>query len=115
LAFLLASPPGCGKTLIAKLMAEEEKRALVRIASSDLGEHPCDVERSLGALLELALRASAVVLIDEADMILAKRAKGGSIGDYFHNCIVAIFLKHLEYFPDIIFLTTNLEEDIDPA
>ncbi|KAH7032677.1 P-loop containing nucleoside triphosphate hydrolase protein [Microdochium trichocladiopsis] len=115
LIFLLCGPPGCGKTLTAEMMAEQQKRALIRVTSGDLGDHPGEVDQRLTALLELALRASAVVLIDEADTFLAKRTRGGSIGDYFHNAIVAIFLKQLEYFPGIIFLTTNQDDDIDPA
>lgn len=96
-------------------MAEEDKRALVRISCGDLGQHPYEVERNLQALLKLALRGSAVVLIDEADTFLAKRAMGGGLRDYYHNALVSIFLKHLEYFPGVIFLTTNEETGIDEA
>jgi SpoVK/Ycf46/Vps4 family AAA+-type ATPase len=96
-------------------MAEEDKRALLRISCGDLGQHPYEVERKLQALLKLALRGSAIVLIDEADTFLAKRATGGGLRDYFHNAIVSIFLKHLEYFPGVIFLTTNQETEFDEA
>jgi SpoVK/Ycf46/Vps4 family AAA+-type ATPase len=97
-------------------MAEEDKRALVRISCGDLGQHPFEVEIKLQALLKLALRGSAIVLIDEADTFLARRASsGGGIRDYYHNAIVSIFLKHLEYFPGAIFLTTNQESEIDEA
>jgi SpoVK/Ycf46/Vps4 family AAA+-type ATPase len=87
----------------------------VRISCGDLGRHPYEVERNLQALLKLALRVSAIVLIDEADTFLAKRSAGGGVGDYYHNAIVSIFLKQLEYYPGVIFLTTNQETDIDEA
>lgn len=96
-------------------MAEEDKRPLVRISCGDLGQHPYEVERNLQALLKLALRGSAIVLIDEADTFLAKRAMGGGNRDYYHNTLVSIFLKHLEYFSGVIFLTTNEETGIDEA
>jgi SpoVK/Ycf46/Vps4 family AAA+-type ATPase len=96
-------------------MAEEDKRALLRISCGDLGQHPYDVETKLQALLKLALRGSAIVLIDEADTFLAKRGNGQGSSGYFHNTIVSIFLKHLEYFPGVIFLTTNREADFDDA
>ncbi len=115
LIFLLGGPPGCGKTLTAELMAEEDKRALLRISCGDLGQHPYEVERNLQALLKLALRSSAVVLIDEADTFLTERTAGGSTRNYFHSAIVSIFLRHLEYFPGVIFLTTNQESEIDNA
>lgn len=97
-------------------MAEEDKRALVRISCGDLGQFPYEVDQKLQALLKLALRGSAIVLIDEADTFLARRTSGtGGIRDYYQNAIVSIFLRHLEYFPGAIFLTTNQETEIDDA
>ncbi|KAH8681802.1 hypothetical protein BX600DRAFT_447332 [Xylariales sp. PMI_506] len=115
LIFLLYGPPGCGKTLTAELLAEQDKRALLRISSGDLGQHPYDVDRNLESLLKLAVRGSMIVLIDEADTFLAKRTTNNGISSYFHNATVAIFLKHLEYFPGVVFLTTNQGTDIDDA
>ena len=97
------------------MIAEQQKRALLRISCSDLGQYPDEVERNLEALLKLALRGSAIVLIDEADTFLSKRTSGGSVRDYFHSAIVSIFLKHLEYFKGVIFLTTNQETEFDDA
>ena len=96
-------------------MAEEDKRALLRISCGDLGQHPYDVEHKLQALLKLALRSSAIVLIDEADTFLAKRSTSQGVSGYFHSTIVSIFLKHLEYFPGVIFLTTNQKTEFDDA
>ncbi|KAH8886177.1 P-loop containing nucleoside triphosphate hydrolase protein [Thozetella sp. PMI_491] len=114
LIFLLYGPPGCGKTLTAELLAEEEKRPLLRISCGDLGHFPSDVDRSLQALLKLASHASAIVLLDEADAFLAKRVVGSN-RDYFQNAITSVFLKHLEYFPGVIFLTTNQKTEFDDA
>lgn len=98
-------------------MAEEVERALLRISCSDLGDNPYDVERKLDALLKLAIRCEAIVLVDEADTFLSRRSSGsgGSIADYFHNAIVSIFLQRLEYFSGVIFLTTNSVTAIDDA
>ncbi len=49
----------------------------------------------------------AVLLIDEAD--LSKRDNTGM------NAIVSIFLRQLEYYQGILFLTTNRKEHIDEA
>ena len=51
------------------------------------------------------------MLIDEADTFLAKRTTGSGL----HNAIVSIFLKQLEYFPGVVFLTTNQETEFDEA
>ena len=95
-------------------MAEEEKRSLLRISCGDLGQFPFEVDRNLQALLKLAVQGSAIVLIDEADAFLAKRVLGTN-RDYMHSAIVSIFLKHLEYFPGVIFLTTNQKTEFDEA
>jgi hypothetical protein len=54
------------------------------------------------------------VLIDEADTFLAKRG-GGERRDYYQVAITSVFLKHLEYFPGVIFLTTNQKTEFDEA
>jgi SpoVK/Ycf46/Vps4 family AAA+-type ATPase len=93
-------------------MAEENKRALLPISCGDLGQNSYDIERNLQPLLKLALQVSAIVLIDEADTFLADR---GAAKSYIHSAIVSIFLRYLEYFPGVIFLTTNQETEVDDA
>ena len=116
---LLVSTPFHAVDQIAKstveLVAEEQKRVLLRISCGDLGQHPYALDRDLQVLLKLALRGAAIVLLDEADNFLAKRAAISDGGDYLHNATVSIFLKYLEYFPGVIFLTNNLATGIDDA
>ena len=52
-----------------------------------------------------------MVLLDEADVFMAQRAPA----DVLRNELVSIFLRELEYFQGILFLTTNLLETIDRA
>ncbi|KAL9069018.1 MAG: hypothetical protein Q9157_006308 [Trypethelium eluteriae] len=115
LVFLLCGPPGCGKTLTAELMAEECKKPLMRISFGNLGHRPDEVDRNLQALLELSLKGSATVLIDEADAMLSKRSTGGVTVNSYHNIMVSIFLRHLEYFSGVLFLTTNHATEFDDA
>lgn len=112
LIFLLYGPPGCGKTLTAELIAEENQRALLPISCGDLGQYPYEIERNLQPLLKLALQVSAIVLIDEADTFLTDRRVAKN---YTHSAVVSVFLRYLEYFPGVIFLTTNQETEIDDA
>ncbi|KAK4183064.1 ATP-dependent zinc metalloprotease YME1L1 [Podospora australis] len=53
----------------------------------------------------------AVILLDEADVFMAERAPH----DIIRNELVSIFLRELEYFKGILFLTTNLYSTIDSA
>jgi SpoVK/Ycf46/Vps4 family AAA+-type ATPase len=96
------------------LIAEQEHRPLLRITSGDLGRYSWEAEEKLQSLLKLALKCSAIVLIDEADVFLAKRTTG-TADSYSRNGLVSVFLKHLEYFQGVMFLTTNRDDDIDDA
>jgi SpoVK/Ycf46/Vps4 family AAA+-type ATPase len=58
-----------------------------------------------------AARWDAVLLLDEADVILEKR----SLEDFKRNGIVSVFLRMLEYYEGILFLTTNRLGTMDPA
>jgi hypothetical protein len=51
------------------------------------------------------------VLIDEADVFLEER----SVHDIHRNALVAVFLRQLEYFAGILFLTTNRVSTFDDA
>jgi hypothetical protein len=52
-----------------------------------------------------------VLLLDEADVYL-QRQDGLQLE---HNRLVATFLRMLEYYPSIFFLTTNMLQDFDAA
>ena len=58
-----------------------------------------------------AARWDAVLLLDEADVILEKR----SFEDFKRNGIVSVFLRMLEYYEGILFLTTNRLSTMDTA
>ncbi|KIJ62330.1 hypothetical protein HYDPIDRAFT_114844 [Hydnomerulius pinastri MD-312] len=108
---LLAGLPGCGKTLTAEAVAEVAKRPLYTVTAGELGTKPSEVDKNLTWILELAQRWQAVVLLDEADVFLSRRAET----DIERNALVSIFLRQLEYFQGILFLTTNLMSQFDAA
>lgn len=108
---LLAGPPGCGKTLTAEAAAEVTKRPLYCISAGELGSSPEVVDKALTQILELAQRWKAVVLLDEADVFLSQRKEI----NVERNALVSIFLRQLEYYQGIMFLTTNLVSQCDAA
>jgi SpoVK/Ycf46/Vps4 family AAA+-type ATPase len=59
----------------------------------------------------MATEWDAVILLDEADVFMAER----NPNDIARNELVSIFLREIEYFRGIIFLTTNLYDTIDTA
>lgn len=107
---LCAGPPGVGKTLTAEVYAEIIERPLYRVHSGQLGLTVAALETALKAALMRAQRWGAVMLIDEADVYIKRRDD-----DMVMNAVVGVFLRVLEYFNGLLFLTTNRIDDIDEA
>jgi hypothetical protein len=102
--------PGLGKTLTAEIYSEVVKAPLYRVHSGQLGTEPAEVEKALRVVLQRGNRWGAVVLIDEADVYIRQRGD-----DLNHNAVVAAFLRTLEYFSGLLFMTTNRSGDVDDA
>jgi len=107
---LCAGPPGVGKTLTAEVYAEIIQRPLYRVHSGQLGLNVTEMEQILKETLTRAQRWGAVMLIDEADVYIKRRDD-----DIAANAVVGVFLRVLEYFNGLLFLTTNRVDDIDEA
>lgn len=118
LIILLHGVPGVGKTSTAECVAEYTNRPLFaltcgqyfsstcyRVISDnivgDIGETPREVQEKLESSFNLAYRWGAVMLLDEADVFLAARDRR----DLKRNAIVSVFLRSLEYYSGILFLT----------
>lgn len=102
--------PGTGKTLTAEVFAEKNKRPLYAVQCSQLGIDVKALEKNLTKVLANASRWNAVLLIDEADVYVRERGD-----DIVQNAIVGVFLRVLEYYSGILFMTTNRAESIDDA
>lgn len=111
LILVLHGPPGVGKTLTAECVAEFSKRPLYIVSSGDLGTTASALDTKLSRILDLASTWKAVLLIDEADVFLERR----SLNDMERNSLVSIFLRTLEYYSGILFMTTNRVRTFDDA
>ncbi|KAL6791559.1 P-loop containing nucleoside triphosphate hydrolase protein [Trichoderma sp. SZMC 28012] len=92
-------------------VAELFKKPLFQITCGDLGTTASDVEKALETHFSLANRWGCILLLDEADVFLAAR----SPQDFKRNGLVAVFLRVLEYYAGVLFLTTNRIGDFDEA
>ncbi|KAF4887247.1 hypothetical protein CGCF415_v014929 [Colletotrichum fructicola] len=111
LFILLHGVPGVGKTATAEAVAQANSKPLFTIACGDLGLDPENVEERLMDIFRLAHIWDCVLLLDEADIFLARR-------DNFNlqrNALVSVFLRVLEYYSGILFLTTNRVGLLDEA
>lgn len=108
---LLHGRPGVGKTTTAECIAEMTNRPLLTITCGDLGIDAISVEGELGRWLRIGTLWNAVLLFDEADVFLESRAHG----DIDRNSLVSVFLRALEYYQGLMFLTTNRIGSFDEA
>lgn len=75
-------------------------------SAGELGTDPRFLEADLQKILDICHAWGAILLLDEADVFLEKR----NMQDIHRNALVSIFLRQLEYFQGILFLTTNRVE-----
>ena len=112
LVVLLGGKPGTGKTLTAQGVAELNEKPLYCIGSGDLGTKPDEIDNNLLRIFNMVEKWEGMVLIDEADVFMSKRT------DYNveYNACVSVFLRLIENYSGLLFLTTNKEHaKIDAA
>ncbi|MFG6083743.1 ATP-binding protein [Paracoccus litorisediminis] len=107
---LAKGPAGTGKTLTAEVYAELMELPLYRVHAGTLGTSAAAISKSLTEVFQRAGRWGCALLIDEADVFVMRRGD-----DLERNAVTAEFLRVLEYFPGLIFMTTNRPHDIDDA
>lgn len=103
---VLHGPPGTGKTLTAEGISELLQCPLYMASAGELGTDSRYLEAELQKILDICHAWGAILLLDEADVFLEKR----NMQDIHRNALVSIFLRQLEYFQGILFLTTNRVE-----
>ncbi|KAK8033827.1 hypothetical protein PG991_003225 [Apiospora marii] len=99
------------RALLAKCIAELIGRPLLSLTCADLGTDEQSMEHSLSKWFKLAEQWGAVMLLDEADIWLERRM----VSDLKRNTLVAVFLRCLEYYRGILFLTSNRVGTFDDA
>jgi SpoVK/Ycf46/Vps4 family AAA+-type ATPase len=109
--FLLYGPPGTGKTLTVECVANDTRRPLLTLTAQDLSISYRNPETELAKWFVVAAKWDAILLIDEADLFLEQR-RGG---DTFSNGFATVFLRTLEYYKGVLFLTTNRPGHIDDS
>ena len=107
---LACGNPGVGKTLTAEVYAEHTRRPLYVLELGELGTDAAQVEAQLQRIFTRVSRWNAVLQFDECEIFLAQRGN-----DLERSAIVGIFLRLLDYYRGILFLTTNRPDALDHA
>jgi SpoVK/Ycf46/Vps4 family AAA+-type ATPase len=92
-------------------IANNTRRPLISLTIADLGTEEDAIESRLTQWFALAQKWRAILLLDEADIFLERREHK----DISRNGIVSVFLRKMEYFNGLLFLTTNRVGHIDEA
>ncbi|KAJ5117325.1 hypothetical protein N7448_010957 [Penicillium atrosanguineum] len=111
---LLNGPPGVGKTFTVEATSEYFKRPLYSISAGELVVDHGDshaLESQLEIIFKIAKHFNAFLLLDEADAFMASRIE---LHDS-HNRLVTVFLRKLEYYRGLLFLTSNRGIQFDEA
>ncbi|KAI4915266.1 hypothetical protein J4E85_010390 [Alternaria conjuncta] len=111
IVILLHGEPGVGKTATAEAVAQKYEKPLFPITCGDLGFTPEGVEKSLKEFFRLAHLWDCVLLLDEAEVFISQRDRN----DLQRNALVSVFLRMLEYYNGVLFLTTNRVGVLDEA
>lgn len=111
LIILLYGVPGVGKTSTAEQIAHFWKKPLLPVTCGNLGTESNEVESKLKEIFRLGKKWDCILLMDEADVFLSERTPMA----LERNALVSVFLRELEYFDGVLFLTTNLPGGIDEA
>jgi len=117
---LLYGPPGCGKTLLAKAIANESGANFISVKGPELlDKYVGESERSVRLVFERARASSpCVVFFDELDSLCPKRG-GDSSGGGVSERVVNQLLTEMDGLESrrsvFVIAATNRPELIDPA
>jgi proteasome regulatory subunit len=118
---ILVGPPGCGKTMLAKAVANSTDCTFIRLVASELAQkYIGEGGRMVRELFDLAReRSPSIIFIDEIDAIGAKRLDSATSGDREVQRTLMQLLAELDGFDslsDVKFIAaTNRPDILDEA
>ncbi|MEZ4268697.1 MAG: ATP-binding protein [Myxococcota bacterium] len=113
---LLAGEPGTGKTTLATLLGKALDRETLQVNLDQVfSRYVGETEKHLVRVFALAERSQSLLLLDEADALLAQRTDVKQANDRFGNLAVNVVLQLMEQYDVISVATTNRESGLDEA
>ena len=117
---LISGPPGCGKTLIAKAIANESRVNFISVKGPALiSKYVGESEKGVREVFKKARQASpCIIFFDEIDALVP--ARGGSASDsHVSERVLSQFLAELDGIEELkgvlVLAATNRADMLDPA
>ncbi|MBD3286657.1 AAA family ATPase, partial [candidate division WOR-3 bacterium] len=105
---------GTGKTLTARGFAGTIGRKIKQINVPEvLSKWWGETENNISRLFKKANESDSVLILDEADSLVHKRAIDQD--RQHHNSHINVMLTEIERFNGILIMTTNFADNLDPA
>jgi transitional endoplasmic reticulum ATPase len=116
---LMYGPPGCGKTLIARAVANETDAKFFTLSGPEImHKHYGESEAHLRKVFEEASRSPSIIFFDEIDAIAPKRSDLSG-GQQVERRVVSQLLTLMDGLDSrgqvIVIGATNMPDSIDPA
>jgi len=117
---LLSGPPGCGKTLLAKAIANESRVNFISVKGPALmSKYVGESEQSVREMFRTARQAApCIIFLDETEALLPARGTGGA-DSHVSDRVLSQFLAELDGIEELkgVFVlgATNRLDLLDPA
>ncbi|NQT85393.1 AAA family ATPase, partial [bacterium] len=117
---LLSGPPGCGKTLLAKAVANESEVNFISVKGPALlSKYVGESEKGVREVFRTAkLAAPCILFFDEIDALVPTRSSGGS-DSHVAERVIAQFLAEIDGVEELggvlVLGATNRVDMLDPA
>ncbi len=117
---LLSGPPGCGKTLLAKAVANESQVNFISVKGPALlSKYVGESEKGVREVFKKAKQAApCIVFFDEIDALVPARGAGGS-DSHVGERVISQFLTELDGVEElegvVVLAATNRPDLLDPA
>jgi transitional endoplasmic reticulum ATPase len=117
---LLSGPPGCGKTLLAKAVANESQVNFISVKGPALlSKYVGESEKGVREVFKKARQAGpCIVFFDELDSLVPARGSGGS-DSHVSERVISQFLTEMDGVEELagvlVLAATNRPDLLDPA
>lgn len=113
---LFAGSSGTGKTLAARVLADQLSMDLFQVdLSAVVDKYIGETEKNLERVFQAAEALDVVLFFDEADALFGSRSDIKDARDRYANQEVAYLLQRMEDFDGITVLASNLRGNLDKA